>query len=289
MLLFLGFLLLSLSGALTSIRHVNKTDSLTLCQTFGTLAAVLGAPMEELVRCPGIGDKKVRRLHDTFHEPFRRRVAKLPSKSTINSSNGVTNISNKSTNGIGSGYNNSAPSTVVVSQKGNGQNRDKTTAEERAPGTSNRPAAYSDGVADGVIVEGGQDDDDQDGIMQGGRKPSQTLTLGKALSGENSRGNNNKGLRGLEDCTDTTAQKRRGEGSALGEREEEGEEVEEEEGHADGAPEVTMSQLPDYGGSFMSSQPSTVLLRKRPRGERHRNEEDSTISPSLILIFKSEV
>lgn len=30
------------------------------------------AGMEELSACPGIGPTKVRRLHDTFHEPFRR-------------------------------------------------------------------------------------------------------------------------------------------------------------------------------------------------------------------------
>ena len=30
------------------------------------------ASMEELSACPGIGPTKLRRLHDTFHEPFRR-------------------------------------------------------------------------------------------------------------------------------------------------------------------------------------------------------------------------
>ena len=30
--------------------------------------------MEELSTCPGIGPTKVRRLFDTFHEPFRRTL-----------------------------------------------------------------------------------------------------------------------------------------------------------------------------------------------------------------------
>eukprot|EP00250_Pteridium_aquilinum_P016052 c22916_g1_i1 orf=230-1546(+) len=63
-----------LTSALTTIRHVNKTDVLTLGTTFGTLAATMGASMEELARCPGIGERKVKRLHDAFHEPFRRTL-----------------------------------------------------------------------------------------------------------------------------------------------------------------------------------------------------------------------
>ncbi|KAI5059021.1 hypothetical protein GOP47_0025340 [Adiantum capillus-veneris] len=61
-----------LTSALTSVRHINKTDVLTLGSTFGTLAATMGASMEELARCPGIGERKVKRLYDAFHEPFRR-------------------------------------------------------------------------------------------------------------------------------------------------------------------------------------------------------------------------
>jgi Helix-hairpin-helix motif len=32
------------------------------------------ADMEELLACPGIGPTKVRRLYETFHEPFRRTL-----------------------------------------------------------------------------------------------------------------------------------------------------------------------------------------------------------------------
>lgn len=49
-----------MSSALTVVRGVNKTDVLTLGSTFKSLSAVLGASMEELARCPGIGERKVR-------------------------------------------------------------------------------------------------------------------------------------------------------------------------------------------------------------------------------------
>ncbi|KAJ7973384.1 DNA excision repair protein ERCC-1 [Quillaja saponaria] len=61
-----------LSHALTAVRHVNKTDVVTLGTTFGSLSHIMDASMEDLARCPGIGERKVKRLHDTFHEPFKR-------------------------------------------------------------------------------------------------------------------------------------------------------------------------------------------------------------------------
>ncbi|KAL5196066.1 DNA excision repair protein ERCC-1 [Glycine soja] len=60
-----------LTHALTTVRHVNKTDVVTLGTTFGSLCNIMGASMEDLARCPGIGERKVKRLFDTFHEPFK--------------------------------------------------------------------------------------------------------------------------------------------------------------------------------------------------------------------------
>ena len=42
---------------------------------FGSIAAIFRAPAEELQACPGIGPTKARRLHEAFHQPFRRSVA----------------------------------------------------------------------------------------------------------------------------------------------------------------------------------------------------------------------
>ncbi|XP_011091480.1 DNA excision repair protein ERCC-1 isoform X1 [Sesamum indicum] len=67
-----------LNHALTAVRHVNKTDVVTLGSTFGSLSHIMDASMEDLARCPGIGERKmivqVKRLYDTFHEPFKRAV-----------------------------------------------------------------------------------------------------------------------------------------------------------------------------------------------------------------------
>ncbi|EPS61754.1 hypothetical protein M569_13040, partial [Genlisea aurea] len=63
-----------LNHALTSVRHVNKTDVVTLGSTFGSLGHIMDASMEDLARCPGIGERKVKRLYDCFHEPFKREV-----------------------------------------------------------------------------------------------------------------------------------------------------------------------------------------------------------------------
>ncbi|XVF57402.1 hypothetical protein PTKIN_Ptkin06aG0202600 [Pterospermum kingtungense] len=67
-----------LNHALTTIRHVNKTDVVTLGSTFGSLSSIMDASMEDLARCPGIGERKVKRLYDTFHEPFKRVVPSNP-------------------------------------------------------------------------------------------------------------------------------------------------------------------------------------------------------------------
>ncbi|XP_026406090.1 DNA excision repair protein ERCC-1-like isoform X3 [Papaver somniferum] len=43
-----------LSHALTTVRHVNKTDVVTLGSTFGSLSNIMDVSMEDLARCPGI-------------------------------------------------------------------------------------------------------------------------------------------------------------------------------------------------------------------------------------------
>ncbi|KAL2942144.1 DNA excision repair protein ERCC-1 [Bienertia sinuspersici] len=67
-----------LNHALTAVRRVNKTDVVTLGSTFGSLSHIMDASVEDLARCPGIGEHKVKRLYDTFHEPFKRVVPSRP-------------------------------------------------------------------------------------------------------------------------------------------------------------------------------------------------------------------
>ncbi|XP_068634314.1 DNA excision repair protein ERCC-1 isoform X2 [Aristolochia californica] len=47
-----------LNHALTSVRHVNKSDVVTLGSAFGSLANIMDASMDDLACCPGIGDRK---------------------------------------------------------------------------------------------------------------------------------------------------------------------------------------------------------------------------------------
>lgn len=65
-----------ISHVLGSVRSVNKTDSSQLLSQFGTWKNLVGASVEELSVCPGVGVKKVRRLYEAFHRPFSRDAAK---------------------------------------------------------------------------------------------------------------------------------------------------------------------------------------------------------------------
>lgn len=60
-----------LTSVLTNIRSVNKTDVITLMDVFGSFGSICRASEQELALCPGIGDKKVKRLHRALHEPFQ--------------------------------------------------------------------------------------------------------------------------------------------------------------------------------------------------------------------------
>lgn len=59
-----------LTSVLTSIRSVNKTDVATLMGVFGNFGGICRATEEEMQVCPGLGEKKVKRLHKILHEPF---------------------------------------------------------------------------------------------------------------------------------------------------------------------------------------------------------------------------
>ena len=59
-----------LHRALSSVRAVNKTDAATLAFNFGPLKNLANASIEELRACPGIGERKVARLHAALNQPF---------------------------------------------------------------------------------------------------------------------------------------------------------------------------------------------------------------------------
>ncbi|XP_014430688.2 DNA excision repair protein ERCC-1 isoform X1 [Pelodiscus sinensis] len=58
------------TDCLTSVKSVNKTDTLSLFSTFGSLANIARASKEDLSLCPGVGPQKAKRIFDTLHQPF---------------------------------------------------------------------------------------------------------------------------------------------------------------------------------------------------------------------------
>lgn len=61
---------------LSTVRSVNKTDSAQLLAQFSSVKQTMAASEEELSLCPGLGEKKVKRLWDAFHKPFSSKQAK---------------------------------------------------------------------------------------------------------------------------------------------------------------------------------------------------------------------
>ena len=59
--------LAQVSRVLTLVRSVNKSDVLTLITTFGSIAGIASASVEELLLCPGLGEKKAKAVHAAFH------------------------------------------------------------------------------------------------------------------------------------------------------------------------------------------------------------------------------
>ena len=59
-----------LQTVLTKANYINKTDVVTLLETFGNFRNICSATEQQMVLCPGIGEKKVKRLHRALHAPF---------------------------------------------------------------------------------------------------------------------------------------------------------------------------------------------------------------------------
>ncbi len=64
------------TDVLGCVRSVNKTDASQLLSQFGNFKSLATTSIEELQSCPGIGEKKVRRLYDAFTKPFSTSLAK---------------------------------------------------------------------------------------------------------------------------------------------------------------------------------------------------------------------
>ena len=58
--------------ALSSIKTINKTDSLSLISSFGTLESIIKSSKHQLEICPGLGQTKAEVLSKFFKKPFKR-------------------------------------------------------------------------------------------------------------------------------------------------------------------------------------------------------------------------
>ncbi|BHF75420.1 Excision repair cross-complementation group 1 [Sparganum proliferum] len=61
------------TGFLTSLRHISKSDAAALLTKFGSVAGIMKADVESLESCPGIGGVKAQKLHDTLRATFKRK------------------------------------------------------------------------------------------------------------------------------------------------------------------------------------------------------------------------
>ena len=85
------------ADCLQTVRSVNKSDSAALISQFTNLKSIVTAPIDELTLCPGIGDKKVRRLYDAFHKPFHQTKAPTKESSVSTTENNIIDVDSSKT------------------------------------------------------------------------------------------------------------------------------------------------------------------------------------------------
>jgi DNA excision repair protein ERCC-1 len=71
---------------LASIRSVSRTDAQRLIGTFGSVRNIAEASVDQLSLCPGLGEQKAKRLHDTLRDSF---IVNAPKKSGRSKPNDV--------------------------------------------------------------------------------------------------------------------------------------------------------------------------------------------------------
>jgi DNA excision repair protein ERCC-1 len=62
---------------LTTCKGVNKTDAASVLTQLGSIRQAMTATADNLGMISGLGEVKVKRLHDAFHKPFSSKAARL--------------------------------------------------------------------------------------------------------------------------------------------------------------------------------------------------------------------
>lgn len=63
----------TITSVLSSVRSINKTDISHLMTNFDNFSGVCNAEEHHLILCPGIGEKKAKRLHQILHQPLHAK------------------------------------------------------------------------------------------------------------------------------------------------------------------------------------------------------------------------
>ena len=61
---------------LTACKSINKTDAASVLTQFGSVRAAMAAAPDELSLISGLGQVKVKRLHEAWHKPFSSKTAR---------------------------------------------------------------------------------------------------------------------------------------------------------------------------------------------------------------------
>lgn len=68
--------------ALGVVNYVSRADIANLLNTFGTVANIMNASLEQLSTVPGLGEKKILSLYNAFHGPFISSAALIPTSTS---------------------------------------------------------------------------------------------------------------------------------------------------------------------------------------------------------------
>jgi DNA excision repair protein ERCC-1 len=132
--------LAKLTDVLTCVRSVNKSDAGTLASNFGTFKALATASRDELALCPGLGDKKVERIFNAFHKPFRGSSSSSATSSSSSSSSPSPPGSAKKQKTLAAAAA-AASSTTIDASEGKKEQQQQQQQQQRQPPQKQKTAA----------------------------------------------------------------------------------------------------------------------------------------------------
>ena len=118
---------------------MNKSDAGTLASNFGTFKALATASRDELALCPGLGDKKVERIFNAFHKPFRGSSSSSATSSSSSSSPSPPGSAKKQKTLAAAAA--AASSTTIDASEGKKEQQQQQQQQQRQPPQKQKTAA----------------------------------------------------------------------------------------------------------------------------------------------------